>query len=62
MQRTVTVIEKITGRVIGAYSIDLSGQDHQICDDDYFSKAFEAAIDCGLITNAEAYAVEFRLQ
>ncbi|MER8382596.1 MULTISPECIES: hypothetical protein [unclassified Mesorhizobium] len=62
MQRTVTVIEKITGRVIGAYPIDLSGQDHQTSDDQYFAKAFEAAVDGGLIAEAEAHAVEFRLE
>ncbi|MBZ9857470.1 hypothetical protein LB566_27160 [Mesorhizobium sp. CA13] len=62
MQRTVTVIEKTTGRVIGALPIDLSNQDHQVSDDQYFDKAFEAAVDSGLITKAEAHGVEFRLE
>ncbi|MER8385586.1 hypothetical protein NKG60_24210 [Mesorhizobium sp. M1428] len=48
--------------MIGAYPVDLSGQDHQTSDDQYFAKAFEAAVDGGLITEAEAHAVEFRLE
>ncbi|WP_044547248.1 hypothetical protein [Mesorhizobium japonicum] len=62
MQRTVTVIEKATGRVIGALPIDLAGQVHQVADDEYFAKAFEAAIDSGLINKDDARLVEFQLE
>ncbi|WP_136619705.1 MULTISPECIES: hypothetical protein [Mesorhizobium] len=62
MQRTVTVIEKATGRVIGALPIDLAGQVHQASDDEYFAKAFEAAVDSGLINEADARLLEFRLE
>ncbi|AZV17854.1 hypothetical protein EN904_14225 [Mesorhizobium sp. M7A.F.Ca.CA.001.07.2.1] len=62
MQRTVTVIEKTTGRVIGALPIDLAQQNHEASDDQYFTKAFEAAMDSGLISEADKHAVEFRLE
>lgn len=62
MQRTVTFIEKTTGRVIGALPIDLPEKDQKASDDEYFAKAFKDAIDSGLITEADKYAVEFRLE
>ncbi|WP_245490458.1 hypothetical protein [Mesorhizobium sp. M7A.F.Ca.US.011.01.1.1] len=62
MQRTVTVIEKTTGRVIGALSIDIALQDHEASDDQYLTKAFETAMDSGLISDADKHAVEFRLE
>lgn len=62
MQRTVTVIEKATGRVIGALPIDLTGQVHQASDDEYFAKAFEAAVASGLFDEADARLLEFRLE
>ncbi|RUZ76274.1 hypothetical protein EN943_17815 [Mesorhizobium sp. M7A.F.Ca.US.006.01.1.1] len=62
MQRTVTVTEKTTGRVIGALPIDLAQQDHEASDDQYFTKAFEAAMDSGLIREDDKHAVEFRLE
>jgi len=62
MQRTVTFIEKTTGRVIGALPVELAQQDEQASDDQYFAKAFEAALDSGLINSADRYAVEFRLE
>lgn len=62
MQRTVTVIEKTTGRVIGALPIDLAEMDEKTSDDEYFAKAFVGAVDSGLITDADKHAVEFRLE
>jgi hypothetical protein len=62
MQRTVTIVEKSTGRVIGALPIDLAGQDDQASADQYFTKAYQTAVDFGLITQAEAYKFEFRLE